>query len=331
MSMTARCPGCYRPDTEGYCRMCRKLLFNGQQVHTVLPFDTPTANNLESFQDNTKHLSISGAQLKYSLKLMGKELAFTDNDGQYILKPIPPSTHLVDRGQAPENEHLTMQIATSLFGIPTAPNCLIYFKDGTPAYLTQRFDVKPNSEKHQQEDMAQLSSRSYFTHGDNFKYEGTYEEVGQLIQRYVAAYPPALERFFRQVVFNYLFSNGDAHMKNFSLIRTAMGDYTLTPAYDLISTVLHSPLESDTAMELYPGSMDSPFYRTFGYYGLADFKTLADRLGIIPIRRERIMSHLLSTKEQVLRIIRHSFLTEDVKEKYIYSYKDKLVRMTGRD
>jgi len=321
------CYGCYKPNIEGYCLTCRKQLFDGKRVHTVLPFDTPKADNLEMFQEKTKRLSISGVQLKYSLKLEGKDLELTDKGGRYILKPIPPSTQLVAREQAPENEHLTMQIATRLFSISTAANGLIYFKDGSPAYLTRRFDVRSIDGKYQQEDMAQLSGRSRNTHGEHFKYDGTYEEIGRLIEKYVAAYPPALEQFFRLVVFNYLFSNGDAHLKNFSLIQTDMGDYTLSPAYDLMCTVLHTPLESDTALDLYKGSMDSPFYNAFGYYGQADFRTLADKIGIIPLRRDRILTQMLSATELVLQMVQHSFLSEEAKRKYTDAYMDKVMRM----
>lgn len=124
------CYGCYKPNTEDYCQACRKQLFDGKRVHTVLPFDAPRADNLEMFQEKTKRLSISGVQLKYSLKLEGKELELTEKGGRYLLKPIPPSTQLVAREQAPENEHLTMQIAARLFSIATAANGLIYLKTG---------------------------------------------------------------------------------------------------------------------------------------------------------------------------------------------------------
>ena len=321
------CYGCYRPDVEGYCPSCRKELFDGKRVHPVLPFDAPKADNLEMFQEKTKRLSISGVQLKYSLKLEGKELELTEIGGHYILKPIPPSTQLVAREQAPENEHLTTQIAAQLYSISTAANGLIYFKDDTPAYLTRRFDVRATGGKNQQEDMAQLSGRSRNTHGEHFKYDGTYEEIGRLIEKYVAAYPPALEQFFKLVIFNYLFSNGDAHLKNFSLIQTDMGDYTLSPAYDLMCTVLHTPLESDTALDLYKDSMDSPFYNVFGYYGQADFRTLADKIGIIPLRRDRILTQMLSATELVLQMVKYSSLSEEAKRKYTDAYLEKVIRM----
>lgn len=322
------CPGCHKTDTEGYCNDCRRRLFNGHRVHHILPFSAPRADNLALFQEKTKHLSISGIQLKYSVKREGKELNLTEKGGQYILKPIPPPTHLVDRDQAPANEHLTMRLAAQLFGINTAANGLIYFNDGAPAYLTRRFDLRPEGGKYQQEDMAQLSGRTRFTHGEDFKYDGTYEEIGRLITTYVAAYPPALEQFYRVVVFNYLFSNGDAHLKNFSLLQTSMGDYALAPAYDLMCTVLHTPLESDTALDLYPQSMDSPFYASYGYYGQPEFRALADKIGILPSRREKILTQLLSSTDQVEKMVGQSFLSDQAKTKYLSAYHDKISRMT---
>jgi len=42
------------------------------------------------------------------------------------------------------------------------------------------------------------------------------------------------------LIFNYLISNGDAHLKNFSVIDYEQnGIYQLAPAYDLLCTKLH--------------------------------------------------------------------------------------------
>lgn len=213
------CPGCYKPGEESYCSSCRRKLFNGRKVSHILPFDSPKDENFNDFQDNTKKLSISGVQLKYSLRLAKNKLELTNSNGQYILKPIPPSVKIINNDQAPENEHLTMQIAQKIFGIETAANALIYFQDGTPAYITKRFDVKEDGSKFLQEDMAQLAGRTKEKNGVNFKYDGSYEDIGKLIYKFVPAAIPAVERFFKIVLFNYIFSNGDAHLKNFSLWR----------------------------------------------------------------------------------------------------------------
>ena len=321
------CLGCYTEVKEGYCLACRKKLFDKAKVPAVLLFDAPKADNLAEFQEHTKRLSISGVQLKYSARLEDGNLKLYEKNGQYILKPIPPAKQLINLDDAPENEHLTMQIAEQLFDINIAANALIRFKDGQPAYITRRFDVKPDGSKYMQEDFAQLTNRTKHTHGETFKYDGSYEEIGLLIKKFVPAAAPALEKFFQLVVFNYVISNGDAHLKNFSLLRNDTGEYQLTPAYDLMSTVIHTPQESDTALDLYEGDINSEFYSTYGYYGRENFMELAKRLGIIEKRAERIIDQFPAGKEQVDEFVQHSFLSREVKNSYIASFADKVKRL----
>lgn len=322
------CPGCYKQGSDRFCASCRKKLFDGEKIPAVLPFDAPKDSNLAQYQEKTKRLSISGVQLKYSLRIEDKQLALTDKNGQYLLKPVPPSAQLALIDQAPENEHLTMQLAEQVFGIPTAANAFMRFRDEAPAYITRRFDVQQNGLHHQQEDFAQLSGRTKSSHGTNYKYDGTYEEIGLLIKKYIAASMPALEGYFKLVVFNYLFSNGDAHLKNFSIARTSYGDYVLTPAYDLMSTILHTTLESDTALDLYKGDMQHPFYQAYGFYGRPHFEELAKRIEILPGRATAIIESLLHKTEQVKALINASFLNEEAKEKYLRYYLDKVKRFS---
>ena len=178
-----KCPGCYKKiEKNEYCLSCRKKLFDGKRVSTILEFDKPKAENISIYNEHTKRLSISGVQLKYSLKLVGNILELCEKNGQYIIKPIPTANHLEMMNDAPENEHLTMQIASQIFNIKTAHNALIYFKDGTPAYITKRFDVKGDGSKYIQEDFAQITNRTKETHGESYKYDGNYLQIGELIK-----------------------------------------------------------------------------------------------------------------------------------------------------
>jgi serine/threonine-protein kinase HipA len=321
------CKGCYKASADDYCLVCRKRLFDGKKVSGILTFDAPKDSNLVSYQEQTKRLSISGVQLKYSVRLKGKELVLTEKGGHYILKPIPPSAYIAETSQAPENEHLTMQIAEQAFRIKTAYNAIIYFKDGTPAYITRRFDVKEDGSKYLQEDMAQLSGRSRVTDGENFKYNGTIEEIGKLVRRYVAAAEPALENLFKLVLFNYLLSNGDAHLKNFSLLQSDAGDYGLAPAYDLMSTILHMPGETDVALDLYNGDHNGPIFSKYGFLGQAEFRVLADKLGLTLKRVERILTEMLIQEARVTNMITHSFLREDIKKTYRENFVHRLQRL----
>jgi serine/threonine-protein kinase HipA len=321
------CLGCYIDIKEGYCLACRKTLFGKAKVSSILSFDAPKADNTMYFQEHTKRLSISGMQLKYSLTLEKNTLVLNEKNAQYILKPIPPAKHLMQIDTAPENEHLTMQIAAQVFNINTAANALIYFKDGEPAYLTKRFDVKPDGTKYQQEDFAQLTNRTKATHGETFKYDSSYEEIGTLVKKFVPAAIPTLEKLFQIIVFNYIFSNGDAHLKNFSLMRTDAGEYILTPAYDLMCTALHTPLESEVALDLYEGDINSPYYSSFSHYGRENFMELAKRFGIVEKRAARIIDSFSLKIPLVEALVERSFLSEVVRGEFMGRVRVKVGRL----
>jgi serine/threonine-protein kinase HipA len=323
------CPGCYKKiEKNEYCLSCRKKLFDGKRVSTVLEFDKPKAENISMYNEHSKRMSISGVQLKYSLKLVLNKLELCEKNGQYIIKPIPTADHLEMMDDAPENEHLTMQIASQIFNIKTAHNALIYFKDGTPAYITKRFDVKGDGTKYIQEDFAQITSRTKETHGESYKYEGSYLEIGALIKKFVPASMIAIENFFKLVLFNYVFSNGDAHLKNFSLVRNEFGEMELSPSYDLMSTIIHTPGERDTALDLYDKDHESAYYATYGHYGRTEFIEFAKRLGIVEVRYMRIINEFLENDKEVNDFIQNSFLSNKALESFSINYKSRIKRMS---
>jgi serine/threonine-protein kinase HipA len=323
-----KCPGCYKKiEKNEYCLSCRKKLFDGKRVSTILEFDKPKAENISIYNEHTKRLSISGVQLKYSLKLVGNILELCEKNGQYIIKPIPTANHLEMMDDAPENEHLTMQIASQIFNIKTAHNALIYFKDGTPAYITKRFDVKGDGSKYIQEDFAQITNRTKETHGESYKYDGNYLQIGELIKKHLPTSMVSLENFFKIIVFNYIFSNGDAHLKNFSLIRNDFGEMELSPSYDLMSTIIHTPNESDTALPLYDEDYNSTNFSQLGFYGKADFVAFAQKINLIEIRYVRILDEFSKNKESILKAIDQSYLTPGARALYRNNVLNKISRI----
>jgi serine/threonine-protein kinase HipA len=220
-----------------------------------------------------------------------------------------------------------MQIASQVFNIKTAHNALIYFKDGTPAYITKRFDVKGDGTKYIQEDFAQITNRTKETHGESYKYEGSYLEIGELIKKYVPASMIAIENFFKIIVFNYIFSNGDAHLKNFSLIRHDFGEMELSPSYDLMSTIIHTPGERDTALDLYDKDHESEHYATYGHYGRTEFIEFAKRLGIVEVRYMRMINEFISKEQKMISFIKKALLSREVQQLSIKNLQDRLKRI----
>lgn len=324
------CPGTLADGFTTYSRTCLKQVFNGKTVIHLLPYYPPQLNEgeAEKFRANREHLSISGVQEKYSVILDKNKLRLTEPNekGNYILKPIPVGIR--KNYQIPANEHLTMQIATQVYGIQVAPNAMIFYQNGEPAYITKRFDVKEDSTKWGKEDFASLAGKTTSTHGTHYKYEGSYEEIGDLIKKYVPASIVELEKLFALVVFNFLFSNGDAHLKNFALLETPNGDNILSPAYDLINTSIHID-DQDFAMKkgLFNDSFQSEVKRKTGHVGLEDFVELANRFGIMESRRVRILEPFLRTQPLVKELVSRSFLNDKTQALYLDMYESRLRKL----
>lgn len=316
------CPSTLEPGFNTYSPKAQKNLFGSRnkKVSHILPFGPPGKNSTltREYNEKRKRISISGVQEKYSLKLKKNDLLLTDVEGSHILKPVPAER--LDRvTDLPANEHVSMQIAQQVFGIRTAACGMIFFDEGSPAYITQRFDYKPGDMgKYQLEDFATLLAKTPEKEGHDFKYNASYLDIAIQIRQQVAAAPVALIEFFRLLVFNYLIANGDAHLKNFSLMETEQGDYVLSPAYDLLCTALHI---DDTRLALhdglYKGDFEENSYQTFGTYTRASFIVFAQNAGINSHLAGKIVDDILAGTLKAMEMIERSFLTEEAKSKYI--------------
>lgn len=139
----------------------------------------------------------------------------------------------------PEVEDLTMHLA-ELAKVNVVPHSLIRFADGKLAYITKRIDRTAKGEKLPMEDMCQLSERL-----TEYKYKGSYEKIAKIIMQYSSVPKLDVINFWEQVVFSWLTGNADMHLKNFSLYSQRKGYYSLTPGYDMISTALLMPEDTE--------------------------------------------------------------------------------------
>ncbi len=317
------CPGTLAEGHTTYSRACLSKVFKGRKVNHILPYDSPASNSEtdELFNNNRKRMSISGVQEKFSVLLDKNKLRLINEgeQGEYILKPIPSAGKRLEC--MPANEHLTMQIAKQAFGIEVAENALIFFKNGSPAYITKRFDLKEDGSKLAQEDFASLSGRTPQTHGEHYKYSGNYLELFEIMKKFVPAYLLEAPKLLKVLIFNYLFSNGDAHFKNFSLIETSMGDFKLSPAYDLLNSRIHIE-DKDFALEdgLLPKNL------TQGKV-ISQFRILSENAGINEKVYDEIINTMLNQTGLVEKLTFSSFLDEKTQRNYFQSYQTRLKKL----
>lgn len=332
MIKTKVCPGTLAPGFDGYSPLCLRRLFDGRKISHILDFNYDADH--ADFAAAVNRISISGVQEKLSAVVRDNKICLTPEGehGRYIIKPAPNYKHLRFKEQIPANEHLTMQIAFQVYKIKTAENAMVFFADGEAAYITKRFDYALDGTKIPQEDFSSLAGKTENNHGKNFKYTGSYEDVAGLIRRNVAAWQVEMGNFFTLVVFNYIFGNGDAHLKNFSIRQTPAGDYLLTPAYDLMNTSIHVE-DGDFALQdgLIPESEYSGVYKRTNHPCQDDFLTFGKRIGVLPKKLSAVIEIFAKEQPMVYDLIDRSFLDDRTKRMYKRSYQERLHRFQRCD
>ena len=178
-----------------------------------------------------KRLSLAGAQEKTAVCVINGKIALPNDD--------IPTTHIIKTAlpkyvQSIQNEYICMKAAKEI-GLEVAE--VEIRKVGEIEFLlVERFDRKYSNnlecERILQEDFAQslgVQARD--------KYKVTFKDCLKVLNQTATPANSKL-RFVRQVIFNYLIGNTDAHAKNFSVYLTNDG-ITLTPAYDLLCSSIY--------------------------------------------------------------------------------------------
>lgn len=305
-----RCLYCYQELTneeKDFHSRCAKKIFNSTDI-PLLPFAKDEIEALAK-QVVRSQTTLTGVQAKLSLdieKTKGEPQRFTIVGlwGRYILKPQTEQfKHL------PEIEDLTMHLA-ELTKIKVVPHSLVRFEDGELAYITKRIDRTTNGEKLAMEDMCQLSERL-----TEYKYKGSYEQIAKIIMQYSTTPKLDVVNFWEQVLFSWITSNTDMHLKNFSLYSLRKGSYSLTPAYDMVSTALVMP-EDTEELALTLNGKKRKIKRS-------DFEVAMHGSGLEDKIIEKMFAKFKKVANNWFKFIDISFLPDEMQEQYkqIITYK----------
>ena len=299
-----KCLFCYLPLAENeldFHATCSKKIF-GQPTPPALPYSEadlePLAKEVIQIQK-----AVTGVQAKLSLHITnnnqegeGKRFTIVGLWGGYILKPPTPLYQ-----QLPEVEDVTMHLA-SIAKIKTAPHSLIRLTSGNLAYVTKRID-RFKKGKLAMEDMCQLTERL-----TEDKYHGSYEQIAKTIQKYSVTSGLDVVNFFELVLFSFLTGNADMHLKNFSLLEQPGLGIVLSPAYDLVNTVLVNPAD-DEEMALNLNGKKKKLKKQ-------DFVAAMNTLKLDEKQQENIFIKMEKVKSKWMEQIEISFMTDDFKNQY---------------
>ena len=275
-----------------------------------LPY-TAQEQRQEAASRSTK-MSVQGIQPKLSAKLsiVNKEFSIVDSKGTFIIKPQSDIFR-----EVPQNEDLTMKMAKS-FGIEVPLTGLVYSKDGSLSYFIKRFDRYGKNKKYHLEDFAQLTNNTRET-----KYNWSMEKLIPVIENFCTF--PMLEKrkLFRRIIFCFITGNEDMHLKNFSLI-TRGNKIELSPAYDLLnSTISMNKAIEEIALPIKGKKGNIKKKLLFEYYGTKRLK-LNEKILLSEI------NNLVDKKESIEKLIKISFLSSEMKEKYSELFSERHNRLT---
>ena len=223
--------------------------------------------------------SLAGVQLKFSMysdRQRRLRLNGARDDTAVIVK-TPDAVH----ANACENEFLVMSWAAAS-GVHVPPISLVPLEhlEGLPprlslptglAFAIERYDRSASGRIHQ-EDMCQVLDHPPTAEG---KYRrSSYEEVGRAIASLAEAESLAdVREYVRRLVFMVASGNGDAHLKNWSLLYPDGLNARLAPAYDLMATIVY-PQYADECLAL---PLDNS--RRFADVKRQSFRGIARRTG----------------------------------------------------
>ena len=322
------CPSTLAVGYNTYSPIAIKRLFDGKKASHLLNFEIDEISQAKDGAHAMNRISVSGVQEKFPAVLDKGTIRMSGKDERswYILKPAPWDNTLYTRKQIPANEHVTMQIASQVYGIETAENGLCFTPIGDMVYITKRFDLANDGSKYYMEDFASLLGKNEAENGTYFKYDASFEDIARMIKKFIPAWMVAMEKFFKLVVFNYIYANDDDHLKIFSVIK--IGDtYQLAPAYDLMNTSLH--IEGDD-LGLKGGLSEhiekSDVYERTGHPCRLDFERFGRLIGLRDKRISAILDAYKELPEEAKLLIGHSFLNDKMKRTYIRIVKERIAR-----
>jgi serine/threonine-protein kinase HipA len=307
------------------CLFCYEKVDNGSDFHESCSkkfFGTENAPIIEyTFEQMSelakevveRSISIPGVQSKLSMSLINDSRENSKHrltvigalGGNYIFKP--PN---IDYPEMPENEHLTMRIAEA-FGINVVPSSLIKLKSGELSYITKRVDRTESGEKIHMIDMFQITE-AYD------KYKSSMEKVARAIDNYSENTLLDKLLFFELSIFSFVTGNNDMHLKNFSLIKTSTG-WSLAPAYDLLNVKLVLP-EDKEELALTLGGKKRKLNRD-------NFENFGKDLRLTNKQISGVFKRLIKTKPKAIRLINKSFLSPDMKLKYIEILEERYSKL----
>ena len=226
-----------------------------QSIDEILSYSGARDLFEDLLQRYAAHSGISGMQPKVLLRAAEVPERVTSRGATHIVKSFDAR----ERPELAANEYYCMR-AAHLAGIPAAN---VTLSANRRILVVERFDLADDGTYLGLEDFCVLNGLR--SHG---RYEGSYELVAKRIGQFATPdrRRESQRQFFTMLALSCAVENGDAHLKNFSMIyENPESAVHLAPAYDIVSTTAYQP--RDVLALTLNGSKSFPDRATLVSYG----------------------------------------------------------------
>lgn len=251
-------------------------------VQVTEAFDEVTFSEILEAAGVIDPVALAGVQDKASARMISIPVGQAGR--RYILKVDPPEFPHVVANEA----YFIKRAALAHFPVVTAST--VHDATGRPGLLVERFDRVTRREGQRIVPMALAVEDAAQVMGlyPADKYRVSAEDMVAALSNACAARALAARDIFRQLCFAWLTGNGDVHAKNVSILATAAGEWRVSPAYDLPSTL---PYRDHTLALSMLGRHDGLSRRSL--------LAFADAAGV-PVRAaERTLMEVLAATESI--------------------------------
>jgi serine/threonine-protein kinase HipA len=205
-----------------------------QNIDDVLTYSGTADLFVSLLERFASYSGISGVQPKVLVRGLDVPDKLVHRGATHVIKSFDPAVY----EELAANEFICMQGAAAA-GIPTASARL---SENRRLLVVDRFDLSSEGVYLGLEDFCVLEGRR--AHG---RYDGSYENLARRMSDFVSpeVLPQAKEQYALMVAYACAIENGDAHLKNFSVIYgNPEGSIRLAPAYDLVATTPYIPRDT---------------------------------------------------------------------------------------
>lgn len=233
--------------------------------------------------------SLAGVQMKFSMIASGDRLTIpASGEGGRTIVKLPSREH----AELPEIEYGAMRLAEAA-GVTIADVNLVpigrvegikpdYLRPGKHVLTVQRFDRDGDRRTHM-EDCAQILGAV----GDQKYSRANVETMVRLASRFTPDPAATVLEMVRRITVDIMLGNGDSHLKNTSFLFLDGRTPTLSPAYDIVPTILYQ--KGDTLALRFNGK------RAFERIAPHDFERMA---GYVDVSQRAVLHEISRTVER---------------------------------